>query len=340
MNKYFVCLANSYKRGGRCIAGVEVTIDKEYHWEIVRNCDGSPKWVRPIDTNTEYGEITEDEARFIPLLSVVKLIDVTPCPHGAHSEDVHYRIMYTIGIVLPMKNVLQMLTDSIHHDVFYTKEQTISPETYTQGNYSLMMIHPENIQLHEDTNKKRAKYRMEFLYGGDKYDFSVTDPSFYHLISKQPELISTLKDIYLTLSIGLVYEGRHHKLIAGIIIPSNGKQTEDVFTITRFGLLQELSTRRFDKAELKNIRRAFVVPSQYGLSVCIKKKSGNEIFYLLDKDSHAVTWEKVNLRNALIVTYQESNGEIIEKIRISNPQDAFLGIWNAIKRLCKWPTFQ
>ena len=27
MDAYFVCLANSLKRGGRCIAGVEVTID-------------------------------------------------------------------------------------------------------------------------------------------------------------------------------------------------------------------------------------------------------------------------------------------------------------------------
>ena len=27
MDTYFVCLANSYKRGGRCIAGVEIDID-------------------------------------------------------------------------------------------------------------------------------------------------------------------------------------------------------------------------------------------------------------------------------------------------------------------------
>ena len=43
------------------MAGVEITIDQEYHWEIIRNCDGSPKWIRPIDTNTEFGEVPEDE---------------------------------------------------------------------------------------------------------------------------------------------------------------------------------------------------------------------------------------------------------------------------------------
>ena len=332
MNKYFVCLANSYKRGGRCVAGVEITIDQEYHWEIIRNCDGSPKWIRPIDTKTEFGEVPEDEARFIPLLSVVKLIDVSPCPHEAHSEDVHYRMMYTIGMVRPTQNVLQMLTDSIHQDIFYTKELAISPETFARGNYSLMMIHPENIQLFEDSTKKRAKYRMEFLYRGNKYDFSITDPSFYQLIAQQPELINKLKDIYLTLSIGLVYEERHHKLIAGIIIPLEEKQPEDTFIITRFGALQELSTQPFPKSEIKQIKRAFVVPSQHGLSVCIKKKSGIEKYYLLDKDSHAEIWEKVNLRDTSIVSYQDSNGEIIEKIRITHPTNNFLAIWNTIKK--------
>ena len=74
MNTYFICLANSLKRGGRCIAGVEVTISGEY-WSVVKKDDGSPKWIRPIDAMTDYGEITIIEACNIPLLSVVKLED-------------------------------------------------------------------------------------------------------------------------------------------------------------------------------------------------------------------------------------------------------------------------
>ena len=80
MDKYFICSANSYKRGGRCIAGVEVIISQDDHWEIVRNNDGSPHWIRPIDQHTDYGEILEGEARHIPLLSVVRLTGVIPCP--------------------------------------------------------------------------------------------------------------------------------------------------------------------------------------------------------------------------------------------------------------------
>ena len=112
MDKYFICLANSYKRNGRCIAGVEVTISHNDHWKIVRNDDGSPHWIRPIDRHTEYGEILEGEARYIPLLSVVKLSEVEPCPHESHSEDVNYMQMTAIGMIHNNPDVLEQLSDN------------------------------------------------------------------------------------------------------------------------------------------------------------------------------------------------------------------------------------
>lgn len=42
-----LCLANSYKHGGRCIAGIEVTLDNK-GYSIVRDVNGVPKWVRPV----------------------------------------------------------------------------------------------------------------------------------------------------------------------------------------------------------------------------------------------------------------------------------------------------
>ena len=106
MDKYFVCLANSYKRGGRCIAGIEVVISHDDHWKIVKNPDGSPRWIRPIDQTTEYGEVLEGEACFIPLLTVVKLSGVIPCPHEAHSEDVNYGYMMPIGMIRNSRKIL------------------------------------------------------------------------------------------------------------------------------------------------------------------------------------------------------------------------------------------
>lgn len=323
MDKYFICLANSYKRGGRCIAGVEVLVNQDDHWEIVRNKDGSPHWIRPIDQHTEYGEILEGEARHIPLLSVVKLRDVVPCPHDSHSEDVNYMQMTTIGMISGNHEVLDLFTDNIHSEIFYTTELAISPETYAMGNYSLMMIHPENIQFQEDPTKNRARYRMLFSYHGANYDFSITDPVFYERVALQPDLITSLSDTYLTLSIGLEYEGRHHKLIAGLLIPSN-MNNHHPFEIIHQGKLQEKNVCPFTKKEISNCKKAFVVPSQGGLSLCIKNKDGGEHFILLDDDISIEPWERINLKKALIVTYIDSMGKEIKRLRLTVPTKSSL----------------
>ena len=319
MDKYFICLANSYKRNGRCIAGVEVTISQDYHWKIVRNNDGSPHWVRPIDQHTEYGEVLEGEARYIPLLSVVRLSEVIPCPHESHSEDVNYMHMIAIGMIKNNREVLEQLSDNVHYEVFYTKELAISPEVYAKGNYSLMMIHPENIQFQEDLTKNRARYRMLFTYHGTNYDFSITDPVFYEQTALQPQLLSSLKDVYLTLSIGLEYEGRHHKLIAGLIIPSDMSTHDNPFEIIHTGQLQEKKVCPFTKKELSGYKRAFVVPGQEGLSVCIKNKDGGDYFIKLDFGITVEPWKRINLRRTQIVTYSDSMGKEIKRLRTTIP---------------------
>ena len=316
MDKYFICLANSYKRNGRCIAGVEVTISHDNHWKIVRNDDGSPHWIRPIDQRTEYGEILEGEARYIPLLSVVKLSEVEPCPHESHSEDVNYMQMTAIGMIHNNPDVLKLFSDNVHHEIFYTTDLAISPETFTKGNYSLMMVHPESIQLQEDPTKNRARYRMLFSYHGTNYDFSITDPAFYEKIAKQPDMTTSLTDAYLTLSIGLVYEGRHHKLIAGLIIPIKTNDNDDPFEIIHTGRLQEKKVCPLTKEELSDYKKAFVVPSQEGLSVCIKKKDGGDYFIMLDFGITIEPWKRINLRKAQIVTYSDSTGKEIKRLRI------------------------
>ena len=319
MDKYFICLANSYKRNGRCIAGVEVTISQDSHWKIVRNDDGSPHWIRPIDQHTVYGEILEGEAHYIPLLSVVKLSEVVPCPHESHSEDVNYMQMTAIGMINSNREVLEQLSDNVHFEVFYTTDLAISPEVYAKGNYSLMMIHPENILFQEDLTKKRARYRMLFSYHGTNYDFSITDPVFYEQIALQPDILTSLTDVYLTLSIGLEYEGRHHKLIAGLIIPSQMDDNDDSFEIIQSGKLQEIKACPFTKKELSHYKKSFVVPSQEGLSVCIKKKDGGECFIMLDSGITIKPWKSINLRKAQIVTYSDSMGKEIKRLRTTIP---------------------
>lgn len=316
MDIYFICLANSYKRGGRCVAGIEIDIDNNNHWTVKRNPNGSPKWIRPIAQGTDFGEIPEGEALFLPLLSVVKLTDVIPCPQKAHSEDVYYKQMHSVGRVSSISEVLNKLTDEVHPLLFYTIDYSISIDTYEHGDHSLMMVHPEGLSFHLDPTKNRAKYFLTFKYNGVVYDFTVTDPFFYQYIEQHPDAIENLSNVYLTLSLGLEYEGRHHKLIAAIIVPSEASAIKDPFVILQESL-QEKSTRRFTFKERRTYKQCFVVPSQQGFAVCMKKRNGKEQFITIDKGCHVESWQSVNLNKASLIIYEDAEGNEVKRIRIS-----------------------
>ena len=330
MYKHFICLANSYKRGGRCVAGVEIIIDPDGQWSVRRDEAGRPQWIRPIDRHTEFGEIPEGDARFLPLLSVVEITEVVPCPQHAHSEDVYFANMYAIGKVLPHPDVISQLADGVHDVLFYDSEYSISIDTYNRGDYSLMLVHPESFSFHLDPTKVRAKYFMNFRYHGVTYDFSVTDPFFYAYINQNLGALENLSDVYLVLSLGLEYEGRHHKLVAAVIIPSLTVTATDFQTVLH-DKLREKSIRPFTRQERRYCKRAFVVPSQEGLSLCIRKKGSREQFIMLDAGCDLSSWQKVNLKTVLLVTYENEYGEETYRIRKA---PFVTGKWNFRSLLC------
>ncbi len=314
MDKHFICLANSYKRGGRCVAGVEIDIDADNRWSVRKDTTGKPIWIRPIDRHTEYGEIPEGDAHFLPLLSIVKITDVIPCPQYAHSEDAYFDSMFPIGKVLPCPEVMWQLADYVHPVLFYDSEYSISIDAYNRGDYSLMLIHPESFSFHIDPTKARAKYFMTFRYNGVTYDFSVTDPYFYTYINQNPGALESLSDVYLVLSLGLEYEGRHHKLIAAVIIPSMATPAINPQVIVQESL-HEKSVRQFTRQERRVYRRAIVVPSQEGLSLYLKRKDGKDRFILLESGCHLESWQKVNLKTVSLVTYEDECGQEVYRIR-------------------------
>lgn len=333
MDNHFICLANSYKRGGRCIAGIEIDIDNNNHWTVKRKVDGTPQWIRPIAQTTEFGEIPEGEANNIPLLSVVRLTEVTPCPQNAHSEDVYYKQMYPIGRVPSHPDILSKMTDDNHSSLFYTEDYSIPIEIYERATYSLMMIHPEGLTFHLDPSKKRAKYFMTFKYNNAIYDFSVTDPYFYQYIEQHPEELDHLSDVYLTLSLGLQYEGRHHKLIAAIIIPTSELCPYDPYII-RNEYLREISTRHITSKERRAYKRCFIVPSKQGLSLCMRMKDGKEQFVMVDEKCSVEPWQVIDLKNACFVIYEDADRKEIKRIRIkSSPKKGqFLRLFSFIFR--------
>ena len=226
MEKYFICLANSYKHGGRCIAGIEVVPQSDGSLGIVRHDDGRPRWIRPVSMSAN-GEIPNHLAESFKIFSLVKLTDVDPCPDNAHTEDVHCTRMEICPFELsPTKDFLNQLIDTQHQAVFYFRGKSIPTTIIDRLDYSLMLIHPDNACAYCDEGRENSKYRMKFTYNGSNYDFPITDPVFLEQFKKSPDSYADLDGVYLVLSLGIAFEGFHYKLVATVLIPNDLDVTE------------------------------------------------------------------------------------------------------------------
>lgn len=226
MEKYFICLANSYKHGGRCIAGIEVVPQSDGSLGIVSHDDGRPRWIRPVSMSAN-GEIPNHLAESFKIFSLVKLTDVEPCPDNAHTEDVHCTRMEICPFELsPTKDFLNQLIDTQHQAVFYFRGKSIPTTIIDRLDYSLMLIHPDNACAYCDEGRENSKYRMKFTYNGSNYDFPITDPVFLEQFKKSPDSYADLDGVYLVLSLGIAFEGFHYKLVATVLIPNDLDVTE------------------------------------------------------------------------------------------------------------------
>lgn len=226
MEKYFICLANSYKHGGRCIAGIEVVPQSDGSLGIVRHDDGRPRWIRPVSMSAN-GEIPNHLAESFKIFSLVKLTDVEPCPDNAHTEDVHCTRMEICPFELsPTKDFLNQLIDTQHQAIFYFRGKSIPTTIIDRLDYSLMLIHPDNACAYCDEGRENSKYRMKFTYNGSNYDFPITDPVFLEQFKKSPDSYADLDGVYLVLSLGIAFEGFHYKLVATVLIPNDLDVTE------------------------------------------------------------------------------------------------------------------
>ena len=79
-----MCLANSLKEGGRCIAGIE--LDDQHQPVFFR---GRPKWIRPVWT-TEHGEIPIHMAIAFDTLDILEMNVTGSKADGYQSENVSF----------------------------------------------------------------------------------------------------------------------------------------------------------------------------------------------------------------------------------------------------------
>ena len=209
----FICLANSFKEGGRCLAGIE--LDANNNPVLV---NGRPKWIRPI-CNTAHGEVPNHIAQPFQILDIIQINITENKPENHQSENVAFN-ENTIRVIGNFnRSQLSPLCDN-RNLIFGNRGKAVSQDSIGGLNHSLMLVDVNQFEVTQkvyDDRRERPQTRLVFTYNTNRYDFPVTDPVFLHRYQTNPDLLEGVNQVYLSLSLGVIWEDWYYKLVAGII---------------------------------------------------------------------------------------------------------------------------
>ena len=170
-----ICLANSYKHQGRCIAGIDI---------------GTGQWVRPVSQRTS---AIYDE-RFIggTIGNEPNLLDLVEIPLGGRAPDKGCQPENKYLDNGTWRRVRRLSADSLNQyientpNLLHNQESKVDPEIFTQmlrnGWRSLQLISVTNPSF--GLNPWRKK-RCIFRYSGITYELKVTDPAIINKIENK-----------------------------------------------------------------------------------------------------------------------------------------------------------
>ena len=219
--KRIVCLANSYKTGGTCIAGKEV----------LRHGHGG--WVRPV-SGRPTAEVWPSESRFEDY-STPKLLDIVDVPLLNPAPQHHQTENHVLDSAKRWSKVGELpwnaLTQLLDHpdSLWINSDRTntgafncISQAEAATQHDSLALVRPDNfaVEVGSSTWDGRTKktYRGNFRYNGTYHSLSLTDPVARNAFAGKDAGDYPLNDVYICVSLTEPFaeDGRCHKLVAGV----------------------------------------------------------------------------------------------------------------------------
>ena len=222
--KRIVCLANSRKISGRCIAGRE--------WDEGR---GAGPWVRPV-SDRQNQEVSEYERQYEDgsdprVLDVIDVPVLEPRPKGCQTENwlIDPEYYWTkVGSYSPFD--LAALTDPIDplwtdgDSTYHGRNDRIMIELAGSVSGSLRLIRVEEIEIGvfmpgEAFGNPKRRVQGRFAHAGREYALWVTDPVYERRYLAKLDGRYRLGECCLTISLGEPHQGAVHKLIAAIIEP-------------------------------------------------------------------------------------------------------------------------
>ncbi|MCX5758610.1 MAG: hypothetical protein NTU83_08920 [Candidatus Hydrogenedentes bacterium] len=227
-SKTIVCLANSRKMSGRCIAGK------------VCGAAAAGRWIRPV-SERETEELSDDEYRcedgtHPALLDIVWIPFKEPAPHACQTEN---HVVDTSARWRKMGafhwKYLDKLVDHDAETLWANGcssrggvNDRVSTEEAAHLRGSLLFIKPQDLLIsvateEEAFGKKRRRLRAAFRYCDVQYSLRVPDPVFEETYFSKDDGAYAVPEAYICVSLGEPFEGFRYKLVAAIITPERAQ---------------------------------------------------------------------------------------------------------------------
>lgn len=215
--KHLVCLANSQKYNGFCLAGKEV------------DNRGFGAWVRPVSAE-EHGEIKPGSLVYEDG-SPVSVCDTFLIALKGHTGHPYQSENYLIDSGYSCKKTGKITWQDIKEIATYEKRD-LWLDGYSSSNgvndripvsmlsfpeRSLRLIYLPKAVLSYSKEYGERRCRLSFSYQGKDYRLAVTDPAVKDITFEKEVESYDLQDAYCCISLGEPLKGYAYKLVATIL---------------------------------------------------------------------------------------------------------------------------
>lgn len=220
--KRIVCLANSVRPGGYCVAGVELDNN-----DRPLGGDGLPlQWIRPVSSLHEHAiSFAEQQYKDGEQPAVLDIMEI-PLKKRAPSDDQQENWLiatnekwrrtglFEWASLVDLARRENTLWEGKIDSTNGTKDK-IHPSRVTQKDGSLKLIYIDKLTLVRQQEHNKNSQRAEFIFGGEEYKLKVLDPMAWH---NYPEK-TTIKNACLTISLPDAYRGWRYQIVAAVNRP-------------------------------------------------------------------------------------------------------------------------